>query len=120
MLYDYDFDVRQASCPDQAYRILKEESCDVIVCDLHMPFTFNEHMGEYRFSTEVGARTIQELGWVFPEIPIIGMSAAVPCDITKIRAALGDLPFLEKPFTAAVLLQTINQACNADFDTNMH
>ncbi len=107
ILLDHDYDVWEATCPDEAYALLKEETFDLIICDLHMPFTFGEHFHEYPYSFEVGIKTIQELGSIFPDKPIIAMSAAAPWDLARIKKALGDLPFLSKPFPAEELLSTI-------------
>ncbi len=110
ILLDAEYCVRAVRCPDEAYQVLHEESFDLIICDLNMPFTLGEHRDEYPFSFEVGVKTIQELGWVFPTRPIIAVSAAAPSDIEKLRVDLGDLPVLSKPCAPSELLALVEQS----------
>ncbi len=90
--------VWSAETVEEAFSILREESFDIIFCDLHLPFTYGEKMQEYLYNEEVGIRTIGELTWVFPEMPVIAMSSTPDRDATLLRERLGDLPFLHKPF----------------------
>jgi CheY-like chemotaxis protein len=120
ILLDHDYDVWEATCPDEAYKLLKEEQFDLILCDVHMPFTFNEHFHEYPYSFEVGIKTIQELGWVFPDKPIIAMSAAAPSDLERIKKELGDLPLLSKPFPPQELLAVVEESLGLQCSPLMH
>ena len=120
ILLDHDYDVWEAACPDDAYEILKRETFDLILCDLNMPFTLGEEFHNYPFSHEVGVKTIQELGWVYPTKPIIAMSAASPHDLEKWTAELGDLPLLNKPFPPTDLLRTIEQSLSVRCGETVH
>ncbi|MCB0310346.1 MAG: response regulator [Bdellovibrionales bacterium] len=106
-LLDANFDVWDADCPDQAFKILERERQDLIICDLNMPFTRGKNFFDYPYSFEVGKRTIRELGWVYPRTPIIAMSAAMPHDLDKMRKELGGITTLPKPCDLGALLEAI-------------
>lgn len=110
MLSDAGYDVLEASCPDRAFMMLEDEKVDLILCDLHMPFTDDARQAEFLESQKVGIETIKELGWVFPQIPIIAVSAATRLELAEAERQLGDLPLIPKPFSAHVLLQRMTEA----------
>lgn len=97
ILLDAELDVYDVNCPDDAFKILREEPVDLILCDLHMPFTTGPKRNEFETSYRVGVRTIEELAWVFPELPIVAITAAMPIDIPRLKAQLEGVPFLSKP-----------------------
>lgn len=107
ILLDADFDVYDVSCPDDAFTLLKEERVDIIICDLHMPFTTGPQQDEFETSYRVGIRTIQELAWVFPNLPIIAVTAAMPIDIPRLRAKLDGVPCLAKPCKSYEILAAV-------------
>ena len=119
ILLDAEYCVRAVRCPDEAYQVLKEETFDLIICDLNMPFTLGEHRDQYPFSFEVGVKTILELGWVFPTSPIIAVSAAAPSDIDRLRLDLGDLPVLSKTCAPKELLALVEQSLSIQYSNTM-
>ena len=108
ILSDEGYDIREASCPDEAYKLLMRERCDAIVSDIHMPFTLGEDFHHYPYSCEVGIRSIQELQGVFPDMPIIAVSAAV--DLPKLREILKGIPVLQKPTSPTALRDVVRTA----------
>ena len=110
ILLDNDFDVWDAACPDDAFGIIRREKIDLIICDIHMPFTLSEERRSFECSHRVGIRTIEELGWLFPQMPIIAVTSAMPLDLERIRRAIGKVPTLSKPFTSHELLAVIEHS----------
>ncbi len=107
ILLDAEYDVWEASSPDEAFAILRVENMDMIICDLHMPFTSDERFQEYEVSYRVGINTIKELSGVFPFKPIIAISAAPPSELRAMTCDLGLVPALNKPFQAEELLLVV-------------
>jgi CheY-like chemotaxis protein len=107
ILLDNEFDVRDVDCPEGAFNLLRTEKVDLIICDIHMPFTTGPSQKDFEQSNRVGVRTIEELRWVFPEMPIIAVTAAMPLDLAKIKREVDGVPTLSKPFSPEQLLVTI-------------
>lgn len=107
ILLDADFDVWEAESVDQAFQLLKRETMDLIICDLHLPFITDERLKEFEYSYKVGLNTIKELTWVYPYKPIIAISAAPPSAMVRMGAELGTIPALNKPFSPNDLLSLI-------------
>ena len=107
ILADEGFDIIEAACPDDAYKILFKEKCDLIISDIHLPFTLGEDFHKYPYSCEVGVRTVTELRSAFPNLPIIVMSAAG--DIAPIQNALKDFPVFSKPMSPDKLLGIVKE-----------
>ncbi len=105
VLEDGGFDVITARCPDDAFRELrKEDYPDLIVSDLEMPFAFGDRFFDFQYSHEVGVRTIEELQWVFPLVPIVAITALPEDIIAKVTKRLPTVPLLRKPFAQSELL----------------
>jgi CheY-like chemotaxis protein len=104
-------EVMEADCPDLAFQMLeKHEAPDLIVCDLHMPFTSNEQRKEFVESAEVGIRTVHELAWVYPSSQVVAMTSLSKIDLDRIRPSVEPIPTFVKPQTMndiAELLCTI-------------
>lgn len=115
ILFDCDFDVYEAACPQQAFEILMNEKVDVILCDLNMPFTIDENQKEFVAGNKVGSETIKELGWVFPETPIICISAEASWVLATVAKEIGDIPILRKPVSPKILVETIEKASKSRF-----
>lgn len=97
VLEDEDVEVIESDCPDSAYRILATiDTPDLIVCDLHMPFTTGPEAGDYKTSHEVGLRTMQELAWVFPDTPVIALAGLGEADLDRVREYLAPIPAYPK------------------------
>ena len=78
-------EVFDSDCPDAAYRLLRSiDPPDLIVCDLHMPFIRGEKAVEFKTSFEVGVKTAHELAWVYPETPIVALTALEDGELAKI------------------------------------
>ena len=110
VLLDADYDVRDAQCTDEAFELLKHEPCDLVVCDLQLPFTLGAKFDEFEFSYEVGVRTIQELCSVFPFKPIVAVSALPHSVLERLENRIQTVPILAKPFHPALLLAVIRKA----------
>jgi CheY-like chemotaxis protein len=110
ILLDNDYDIREASCPERAFQLLSSETVDLIICDLHMPLVEGERACEFEESHIVGIRTIRELAWVFPGLPIIALSAAPSSDLASYADALSPVPLAPKPISARKLLAMIESA----------
>jgi len=111
ILSEEDFDVIEAACPDDAYKILQTEKCDLIISDIHLPFTLGDDFHLYPYSCEVGVKTIHELRTVFPDLPVIAISAAG--DIEKLREALKGFSVLSKPTSPSELLAVVERTLQA-------
>jgi CheY-like chemotaxis protein len=97
ILEDEEVEVVESDCPDSAYRILATmDTPDLIVCDLHMPFTTGAREADFKTSYEVGLRTMHELAWVFPETPVIAMAGLTETDLGRIREYLAPIPAYAK------------------------
>ena len=111
LLLDAGYDVWEASCPKSAFSILKTESVDLIICDLHMPFSTDDDKEDFvTESYEVGVRTVSELVWVFPDIPIVALSAASASDLKKISKYLDPVQAFSKPESTTELLSIVQQS----------
>ena len=97
ILIEAGYQVFEANCPDQAFQTLQEEHPDLIICDLHMPFTQDDRMQEFQYSYEVGVKTVEELQWALPDVPVLIASAAVPNDIQRMTAHLKSVMTISKP-----------------------
>jgi CheY-like chemotaxis protein len=92
-------EVYDSDCPDSAFGLLSTiEAPDLIVCDLHMPFTTDETKAdEYVTSFEVGVKTVHELAWVYPDTPVVAMTGLQEVDIQRIKRYLSPIPTYQKP-----------------------
>ena len=111
ILVDNDFDIYEASCPKDGFDILFREPVDVILCDLNMPFTEGKAQSEYLKGNKVGINTIKELGYAFPNLPIICVTAEDSIELAKASRELGDVPLIRKPIGHKLLLEEIDKAC---------
>ena len=97
LLMDAGYDFWDAPSPQDAWPMLSSEKFDLIVCDLHMPFTSGPSQDEYVTSYEVGVRTIRELADIYPDTPIVALSATAPCDLKRLARYLDPIPAFSKP-----------------------
>lgn len=116
VLLDAGFDVFEADCPDSAFPILLREGIDLVLCDLHMPFTSGADREQYTFSFETGVRTVRELHQAMPNTPIIGLSAATETDLARIAAFLDPVRALSKPRRPSELVMIVVQALTEPSD----
>lgn len=110
LLADDDHIVTSVATPHDAFGALQKEEFDVIICDLHLPFTLTEEIAFYPYSIEVGIRTIKELRTVYPETPIVAISASLPSDIERIDQEKDLGPLVAKPFSKSTLLSAIERS----------
>lgn len=110
LLLDAGYDVFEASCPKEAFSILKDEKVDLILCDLHMPFSIEDDREDYEESFKVGVKTVTELAWVFPEIPIVALSAASTSDLKRISTYLEPVQAFSKPEHTHELLDIVQRS----------
>lgn len=93
LLQEQGVDVVASDCPDSAYQKLHGMGVpDLIVGDLYMPFTTGPDRDQYKTSYEVGVKTLRELSWVFPETPVIALTALEDNDIERVRMLLAPIP----------------------------
>jgi CheY-like chemotaxis protein len=109
VLMDAGYDVWEASCPVEAIEYLHTESFDLVVCDLHMPFTMDENFKEeFVIGYEVGVKTIQQLKDVFPNLPIIALSSTTQENLTRISRYLDSVPTYSKPIYNEKILELVD------------
>lgn len=109
ILEEHDVEVFESDCPDAAYELLATiEPPDLIVCDLHMPFTFKENAGEFVESREVGIKTAQELQWVYPDTSVIALTASDPGEMPQVKSDLSPIPAYQKPVGYKDLLELVH------------
>ena len=102
-------EVFESDCPDTAYRLLRTiDPPDLIVCDLHMPFIRGEQAVEFKTSFEVGVKTAHELAWVFPDTPIVALTALEHAELAKIREFLDPIPAFTKPYRVREVLDSVH------------
>lgn len=90
-------DVVTSDCPDAAYhKLFAMDAPDLIVGDLHMPFTTGPYREEFKTSYEVGVKTLRELAWVFPETPVIALTELEELDMERVRKILSPIPAYRK------------------------
>jgi two-component system nitrogen regulation response regulator NtrX len=116
ILIDNDFDIYEASCPKDGFEILFREKVDLILCDLNMPFSEDNDKNEFVIGNKVGILTIKELGFAFPDMPIICITAEDSFALAKAAKELGDIPLLSKPVPCKTLLMEIDKAINMPFN----
>ena len=109
LLSEHDYHVEVTRCPDEAFPLLERERFDLIICDLHMPFTLGPRRSEYPYSYEVGIRTIGELSGACPDTPIVAVSATMPWDLPQVMQRISHIPALSKPFDPERLLEMVAQ-----------
>ena len=101
-------EVFDSDCPDTAYRLLRSiDPPDLIVCDLHMPFIRGAKEPEFKTSFEVGVKTAKELSCVFPETPIVALTALEQEDLAKVRDFLKPIPAFTKPYRVKEVLDIV-------------
>lgn len=113
LLLDAGYDVWEVDCAKDAFPLLKREKFDLIVCDLHLPFTKGEEQEDYVYSYEVGVRTIQELKTAIPDVPLIALSNTAPDDLRNIAKYLDPVPAYTKPISNDDVITLIGR-CLAD------
>jgi CheY-like chemotaxis protein len=109
ILEDHGLEVIESDCPDTAYRLLKNMNPpDLIVCDLYMPFTTGPDRDEYKTSCEVGLKTLQELSWVYPNVPVIALTGLGESDLERLKLYLDPIPAYRKPFRVREVVQLVD------------
>ena len=101
------YEVTAASNPSEAFPILMDELVDLVICDLHMPFTAGEAQNEYKYSYEVGVRTIKEIHWAVPSLPVIALTSAPIHDLSRIANMIDPIPAYSKPASARKLVDLV-------------
>ncbi len=97
LLQEQGVSVVASDCPDTAYQqLFGMDAPDLIVGDLHMPFTVGAEREEYKTSYEVGVKTLRELAWVYPNTPVIALTELEELDIERVRKLLAPIPAYRK------------------------
>jgi CheY-like chemotaxis protein len=101
-------EVYETDCPDTAFDLLgKIDAPDLIVCDLHMPFTTKENAHEFKHSFEVGVKTVHELAWVYPDTPVVAVTSLEDIDIPRVRRYLSPIPMYQKPDSVTDMIEIL-------------
>lgn len=108
------YDIWEAACPKDALAILDQEEFDIILCDLHMPFSSDSDSTDYITSSEVGLRTIQELVTIFPNTPIVAISATPKHYLKRLARYLDPVPAFPKPVHMHEMLDLVNSLANLE------
>ena len=120
ILLDNGYDPAVVACPDEAFKLLADQQFDLIMCDLHMPFTLDEHMSEFQYSDQVGIKTLEELRWVFPELPILAVSSTPAWQLRKMIEEIPSVVALSKPFSSKALMSLIEVILQNDGCRQVH
>lgn len=108
ILEDEGLEVHAADCPDSAYTLLEGiGQPDLIMCDLFMPFTTGAQKEEYETSVRVGVKTVQELAWVFPDTPVVALTALDSVDIGDLRKDISPIPAYQKPHRLTEMVELV-------------
>ena len=107
VLEESGYQMRSVDCPARAFPLLAKERMDLVLCDMHMPFITGEFEEEYLFSYETGVRTIQEIHYALPELPIVGLSAMPQCDLDRISGQVLPHAILSKPQDCRALVKIV-------------
>jgi len=98
ILEDQGIEVLDAGCPDQAFSmLLSATKPDLIVCDLHMPFTTGARQEGFIESTEVGVKTAHELAWVYPDTQVVALTSMDSSEMSEVKRSLCPIPAHCKP-----------------------
>lgn len=99
MLLDAGYVVEEASCPHDAFALIRKRSkFDLLyVYSLHMPFMNGGEGKDFQTSYQVGIMTINELQGLFPNTPVIALTATDPSDLERIKSALKGISTFTKP-----------------------
>ena len=110
LLLDAGYIVEEASCPHDAFKLIKREKYDLILCDLHMPFINGEENRDFQTSYQVGIMTINELQGLFPNTPVVALTATDPIDLSRIKSALKGITTYSKPSNKQELFDIVERA----------
>lgn len=113
ILLEAGYDVWDVDCAKDAFPLLHREKFDLVVCDLHLPFTKGEEQEDYVYSYEVGVKTIQELKNALPGVPLIALSNTAPHDLQRIAKFLDPVPAYTKPVDNDRVIELIDK-CISD------
>ncbi|MEP5765373.1 MAG: sigma-54 dependent transcriptional regulator [Halieaceae bacterium] len=99
-------DCISAACADEALQILKTQRVNLILSDIQMPGMS-------------GAEFLQESKRLWPEIPVVLMTAfgEVEQAVTAMRQGAAD--YINKPFEAEVLLETVARLASSSADLTL-
>ena len=103
----HGYHVVTADCPDTAYANLVEQRFDLVISDLHMPFSFGERRHEFVESPEVGLRTIKELSSDMPSTRFLALSSLPQSDLNRLAQFIYPVPVLNKPCGAREILEIV-------------
>jgi CheY-like chemotaxis protein len=108
VLESQGLEVIDSDCPDSAYRMLRMmDAPDLILCDLHMPFTTGKDSAQYKFSPEVGVKTVHELAWVYPETPVVALTVLGKAELSLLKKYIEPIPAYTKPKRMDELLRLV-------------
>jgi CheY-like chemotaxis protein len=108
ILEDQGLEVIDSDCPDSAYRMLNGMNApDLILCDLHMPFSTGKDGAEFKVSYEVGVKTLHELAWVYPTTPVVALTALEQTELSRLKEYIEPIPAYPKPTQMHDLLSLV-------------
>ena len=101
------FNVFAVDLPSTAFRILKNEKIDILICDFKLP-----EMN--------GLEVLEKVKEEYPEIAVIMISSAGDMDTVIVALRNGASDFLRKPFTAAEIWVAIERTSKlSELNTNL-
>ena len=108
------FSVFDAPSPKDAFELLMGTPVDLILCDLHMPFSADQDAKNFVQGSEMGFRTVKELAWALPSTPIVVLSASSPADLTRLGKFLSPIPAFSKPLRHQDLVTLVQRVLGAE------
>ncbi len=94
-----DVEFTSTNQPEEAMRLLAEKTFNAVVTDIQMP-VLN------------GLEVLEQIGLIDPNIQVILMTGYLDASYMRRAIQLGAFDFIRKPFAAAELLLTVQQALN--------
>jgi CheY-like chemotaxis protein len=91
------FQVTIALCPATAFQLLEVTTYDLILCDLHMPFSTGTEKDLFVTSYEVGYRTAKELADIFGPRSVIVLSHLPYSELRRLAPYCRSIPLFSKP-----------------------
>jgi len=99
ILNEYGYEVIPSSGADEALSLVRGETIDVVVTDVVMP-------------ARSGIDLLRDLHALRPELPVILMTAYADLEKVIYAIKMGAFDFIVKPFTADLLIHSVEKAVN--------
>lgn len=114
------YEVVTADCPDSAYSSLIDQKFDLVISDLHMPFSFGANRHEFVESAEVGLRTIKELSADMPGTRFLALSSMAQSDLNRLSQFVYPVPVFNKPSGTREILEIVQHVLSGSESAPLH